>query len=97
MSDQEVTVPIQLMGKNFSIKCPSSQVTQLEQSIAFLKRRLTQMRQNNNESNVEKLLFIAALNLVHEVVHGDENASSVMMNQQVSDIITKIDKQLSHI
>lgn len=95
MSDQEMSLPINLMGKNFSIKCPASQVQQLEQSVAFLQRRLTAMRQSNNESNLEKLLFIASLNLVHEVIHGDDNAAAHASNQRCQQLIDKIENHLS--
>ncbi len=94
-SELETTIPINLMGKNFSIKCRADQVQALEQSVAFLKHRLTGMRAANNESNLESLLFIASLNLVNEIIHGDDNPSTIHINQQVSDLIKKVENQLT--
>lgn len=91
----ETTIPINLMGKNFSIKCKASEVQALEQSIAFLKHRLTSMRAANNESNLESLLFIASLNLVNEIIHGDDTPTTIAINQQVSDLVKKIENQLT--
>lgn len=91
----ETTIPINLMGKNFSIKCKADEVQALEQSIAFLKHRLTNMRTANNESNLESLLFIASLNLVHEIIHGDDSPSTIAVNQHVSELVKKIENQLT--
>lgn len=94
-SELETTIPINLMGKNFSIKCRADQVQALEQSVAFLKHRLTGMRAANNESNLESLLFIASLNLVNEIIHGDDSPSAIHINQQVSNLIKKVENQLT--
>ena len=92
---QEATVPVNLMGKTFSIKCKMEEAQALEQSIAFLQRRLTTLRNANNEFNLERLLSIASLNLINEMIHGDKNQSNLGVNQQVSDLIEKIENQLT--
>lgn len=94
-SELETAIPVNLMGKNFSIKCKADQVQALEQSVAFLKHRLTGMRSANNESNLESLLFIASLNLVNEIIHGDDSPSNIVVNQHISELIKKIEDQLT--
>jgi cell division protein ZapA (FtsZ GTPase activity inhibitor) len=94
-SELETSIPINLMGKNFSIKCRPDQVQALEQSVAFLKHRLTGMRAANNESNLESLLFIASLNLVNEIIHGDDSPPTIHINQQLSNLIKKVENQLT--
>lgn len=95
IKEQQTTVPVNLMGKTFSITCQPGEAQALEQSVAFLQRRLIALRNNNSDLNLERLLLIASLNLVNEMLHGDENQANAAANQQLSNLVEKIENQLT--
>ncbi|SES89650.1 cell division protein ZapA [Thorsellia anophelis DSM 18579] len=60
-------VDISVFGRSFRVNCPTEQKEALELAALDLDTRLTELKNRTGVSNVEQLVFIAALNVCHEL------------------------------
>lgn len=60
-------VDIQIFGRSLRVNCPPEQKDALYQSAEELNQRLLELKVRTRVSNAEQLVFIAALNLCHEL------------------------------
>lgn len=60
-------VDISVFGRSFRVNCPTQQKEALELAALDLDNRLTELKNRTGVSNVEQLVFIAALNVCHEL------------------------------
>lgn len=65
MTDQ--TVDIQICGRTLRINCPPQQKAALNQAVTDLTQRLQNLKIKTKITNPEQLIFIAALNICHEL------------------------------
>lgn len=61
MSDSRL-IAVKVLDKEYPIKCPPSQLTQLQDAVAYLNEKLQGVRANDNETRA----ILAALNLTND-------------------------------
>lgn len=60
-------VDIQIFGRMLRVNCPPEQQVALNQAADDLNKRLQDLKERTRVSNTEQLVFIAALNICHEL------------------------------
>ncbi|WP_127958942.1 cell division protein ZapA [Serratia microhaemolytica] len=60
-------VDIQIFGRTFKVNCPLEQQDALHMAAEDLSQRLQDLKVRTRVSNTEQLVFIAALNVCHEL------------------------------
>lgn len=62
-----VTVSVQLLGREFQIACPPAERDALRRSAELLEARMQEIRRGGKVLGAERIILMAALNLVHEL------------------------------
>ena len=60
-------VDIQIFGRSLRVNCPPEQRDALNQAAEDLNQRLQDLKVRTRVTNTEQLVFIAALNVCHEL------------------------------
>ena len=68
-----VSVPVQILGKEYIVACPEEERADLLRSAEILDRRMRQVRDRGVIGN-ERIAVMAALNLSHEMLGVTERA-----------------------
>lgn len=90
MADHNVTITI--LDKSFQIKCPPEEVAQLQESANYLNAEIRKISQPGQPRNLERLVLVAALNIVHElmVFKNQKNTYLDVMHEQIKSLQNRI-------
>ena len=66
MSEEIVPVTIEILEKEYTIACPTSEREGLIDSAKLLSERLRQVRDGGKVLSTERMVIITVLNLIHE-------------------------------
>lgn len=93
-ADNVVTVTIS--DKSFQIKCPPEEVSQLQDSVNYLNAEMRKLHQSSKPKNMERLLLVASLNIIHELMmfKNQKNAYLDVMHEQLKAMQDRIQKFL---
>lgn len=96
MSSADHVVTITILDRAFQIKCPPEEVAQLQESTNYLNAELRKIHQPNQPKNMERLVLVAALNIVHElmVYKNQKNAYLDVMHEQIKSLQNRVQKFL---
>jgi len=62
-----VTLDVSLLGRDYKVACKEDEQAELKDAVAFLERRMREIRDGSKTSSVERITVMAALNLAHEL------------------------------
>ena len=65
-SERMVTLDVSLLGREYKVACKPDEQAELKDAVAFLERRMHEIRENSKTSSVERVAVMAALNLAHD-------------------------------
>lgn len=85
MNDSKL-IAVTVLDKEYSIKCPTSQVAQLQDAVAYLNEKLQDVKANDNETRA----ILAALNLTNDYLQLKKQR-----NQEVNSI-TLLQKKIEN-
>jgi cell division protein ZapA len=68
--DGQTTLDIALLGRDYKVACKRGEEAELEAAVAFLDRRMREIREGSKLSSPERIAVMAALNLAHEMQRG---------------------------
>lgn len=96
MSDEIVTIKLQ--GKSYPLRCPTTQVAELEQAGRYLDSKLEEIRRTCTNQDSERVALLAAINIAHELLlqkqqQSNEHISSSQKIKQLQTQIQQIVKQ----
>lgn len=66
-SDQAVTLDISLLGRDYKVSCKESERAELLDAVAFLDRRMREIRDSGKIAGSERIAVMAALNIAHDL------------------------------
>ncbi len=75
-------VDIQIFGRSLRVNCPSEQKDALNVAADDLTRRLQDLKVRTRVTNTEQLVFIAALNLCHELAREKDKTRDYATNME---------------
>ena len=67
-SEGTVTLDVTLLGRDHKVACKEGERAELMDAVAFLERRLQEIRAGGKVSGAERIAVTAALNLAHELL-----------------------------
>lgn len=68
MSDTTKTLEIKILDRELRIACPEDQRSELLDAVAYLDKRMREIRDAGKIASVERIALMAALNITHELL-----------------------------
>lgn len=96
------SVDVQIMGREFTVSCTDEERQGLMDAVAYLDKKMRDIRDSGKIVGVERIAIMAALNLSHEVLNtksgdidiGDYKRRINAMQSQIDDAIAEQNKLL---
>ncbi|HEY9102377.1 cell division protein ZapA [Chitinimonas sp.] len=60
---------VTIMGREFRVACPPDEEPALMEAVAFLDRKMREIRDSGNVMGIDKIAIMAALNISHEFMN----------------------------
>jgi cell division protein ZapA len=71
-----VTLDVSLLGREYKVSCRESEQAQLMEAVAFLDRRMRDIRETSRIAGSERIAVMAALNIAHELLRARGDAAA---------------------
>ncbi len=68
MGDAKIHLDVQIVGREYKIACREHERTDLLEAVAFLDRRMREIRDAGKVSGAERIAVMAALNIANELL-----------------------------
>jgi cell division protein ZapA len=65
-AERAVTLDVSLLGRDYKVACKPGEEGELRDAVAFLDRRMRDIREGSKTSSTERIAVMAALNIAHE-------------------------------
>ena len=59
---------VSIMGREFRVACPEDEQEELLSAVAYLDRKMREIRDSGKVIGVERIAIMAALNIAHELL-----------------------------
>lgn len=66
--DRAVTLDVAILGREFKVACRESERAELTEAVAFLDKRMREIRDAGKVSGTDRIALMAALNITHELL-----------------------------
>ena len=61
-------VDVAIMGREFRVTCPDEEREELLQAVAYLDKKMCEIRENGKVVGSERIAIMAGLNIAHELL-----------------------------
>jgi len=61
-------VDVSIMGREFRVACPDDELDDLMEAVAYLDKKMRDIRDSGKIIGVERIAIMAALNVAHELL-----------------------------
>jgi len=68
MSSKVNTLDVKILDRDLRVACPDNEREELLNAVAYLNKKMTDIRDAGKIVNVERIAIMAALNLAHELL-----------------------------
>lgn len=68
MSSEPKALDITIMGRDFRVACREEERQQLLDAVAYLEKRIREVKDGGKVTGAERIAMIAALNIAHELL-----------------------------
>ncbi len=68
MSDSTKTLDIKILDRDLRIACPEEERGELLDAVAYLDKKMREIRDAGKIASVERIALMAALNITHELL-----------------------------
>ena len=68
MSDTIKTLDVKLLDRELRVACPENERGELLDAVAFLDKKMREIRDAGKIASVERIALMAALNITHELL-----------------------------
>ena len=68
MSDAR-QLDVNIMGRDFRVACPPEEEQALREAVAYVERKMREIRDSGHVIGLDKIAIMAALNIAHEFMH----------------------------
>ena len=75
MTDDAITLDVSLLGREFRVACKKDEQTNLLDAVAYVDRKMREIRDASKVVSTERLAVMAALNIAHELLHAKSGLS----------------------
>lgn len=97
MTMECIETAVDILGRTYHIKCPSSEVHSLQQAAALLEEKMRTLRSGSTFFSMDGAAIIAALNLANELImlRSQKDNSLHTIHQRLTDMHTQIELALA--
>ncbi|MBU0744152.1 MAG: cell division protein ZapA [Gammaproteobacteria bacterium] len=101
MLSSEVDVAIiNIMGREFKIKCPKDKINELQKAADYLNSKMQEVQHGDRLIGIDRVAITAALNIAHELILEKQSlktdfSNNGMLDKRVSDLKQKVDQALA--
>jgi cell division protein ZapA len=67
-ADRSVTFDVTILGREFKVACRESERSELMEAVAYLDRRMREIRDAGKVSGTDRIAVMAALNIAHDLL-----------------------------
>ena len=75
MSPKPKTLDVTIMGRTYKVACSEEEREALISAVAYLDRKMTEIKSAGRVASAERIAVMAALNITHELLSSRSNAS----------------------
>ena len=95
------TVHIKILGRDLKIRCPNSEVPELESAIALVESKIKTSREKDTVASSDAVAILTALNIAHELIierkhsgNSGKNADTDMPDDKIDMLLNKIQRAI---
>ncbi len=89
---------INIMSKDYRIACPADEVESLKASARLLNEKLLEIKEQGSVIGTERIAIMAALNMSHEILHGEAlKQDHSEINQRIDALSSRIENSMRNI
>ena len=70
-------INIEIMGREFPIKCPRDELTALRKASLYLDTKMKELSSIDKFVTIDRLSIVAALNIAHELISSKEKLLNI--------------------
>jgi cell division protein ZapA len=75
MNQKSKTLDVNIMGRTYKVACSDEERNALLSAVAYLDRKMTEIKGAGRVASAERIAVMAALNIAHELLSSRNNAS----------------------
>lgn len=96
MSSDNNTITVKLLGRDFQVKCPPDKIVELQESAAYLSKKMEEVANTGKILSIDRIAAIAALNVTYELQQTERQKNQYIdsINRRIHSIHEKIDREL---
>ena len=100
MDERSLTLDVTILGREYRVACKESERAELMQAVAYLDRRMREIRDAGKVVGSERIAVMAALNIAHELLGGRSAGAaggfdSSGFQRRISAMQTAIDRAMA--
>ncbi len=87
---------VEVLGKQFQVKCSEDEIESLQKAAAFLEQQMQEIRATTHLLSIDRIAVIAALNIAHQFlnIENDKLAAAQKVNDRLRALQNKMDNIL---
>ena len=79
MNHKSKTLDVTIMGRTYKVACSDEERNALLSAVAYLDRKMTEIKNAGRVGSAERIAVMAALNIAHELLSSRNHASGFDM------------------
>lgn len=83
--ERMVTLDVSLLGRDYKVACKADEQAELKDAVAFLERRMREIRESSKTTSIERVAVMAALNLAHDFQRSRATTKAAPASQASAD------------
>ncbi len=92
------SLTVNILEKEYRVACPTNEKDDLKASAELLNKRLDKIKQTGSVLGTERIAVMAALNLSHEVVNGEQiRKEHAELDARISKLSERIESSIRQI
>jgi cell division protein ZapA len=97
MSEKAKALDVSIMGRNYRVTCSDEEREGLLEAVAYLDRKMTEIKATSKLSGGERIAVMAALNITHELlsVKLGSGFDIAELKRRMNSVQSKLDQALS--
>lgn len=93
MADPTVSITLTVLDKNFTIRCPATEVEILKKAAAYFEEHLHLAEKQTGSKQFDRLAVMAALNIIYPLLMSEEQQQH-WLKVKIEKLQAKIDAKL---
>ncbi|MEX2488305.1 MAG: cell division protein ZapA [Pseudomonadales bacterium] len=99
MSEQNQTVKVTILDKEYQVSCAPDEVSALRQSAAHVDEKMREIKSNSNVLGLDRIAVMAALNIANDYLSQSQMTDELVnaRSEDITALYGKVDRVLSRL